>query len=241
MHQSRETFAQTNDIAMFIPLKDDNPTRGAPVLTVAILLVNVGVFVYSKFLGVVGFDVFTASLGVIPFEIVHGVDAISPTPIPLYLTLLTTMFMHGGWLHLGSNMLYLWIFANNVEDSLAHVRFLGFYLFCGIAATLAHVAAAPQSLAPLVGASGAIAGVLGAYTAAFPGARVHVWMFPFILFQVPAAIVLGLWFVLQLVNAWMDQGGAYGGIAWYAHIAGFVVGFILMRRQVRRLKFVNVM
>lgn len=217
---------------MMIPLKDDNPSRRVSVLTVCILLINTGVFVYAYLLGDVGFGVFTARYGAIPFELVYGVDAISPTPIPLYLTLLTSMFMHGGLLHLGGNMLYLWIFGNNVEDVLGPVRFVLFYLFCGVIATLAHVVSGPDATVPMVGASGAIAGILGAYLAAFPGARILVLMFYFVL-RVPALIVLGGWFVFQLLNA--SSGGDTGGVAWYAHIAGFVVGFVVMRRRVNRI------
>ena len=215
-----------------IPLKDDNPSRKVPVLMVCLLLANTGVFAYSHLLGDVGFDVFTARYGAIPFELVYGVDAISPTPIPLYVTLLSSMFMHGGLLHLGGNMLYLWIFGKNVEDVLGHVRFLLFYLFCGVIATLAHVMSEPDATVPMVGASGAIAGILGAYLAAFPGARILVLMFYFVL-RVPALIVLGGWFVIQLLNA--SSGGDTGGVAWYAHIAGFVVGYVVMRWRVSRI------
>ncbi|MDA0746688.1 MAG: rhomboid family intramembrane serine protease [bacterium] len=224
---------------MLLPIKDDNPTRRLPVVTVAILLANVVVFFYSFFLGSNGFDAFTLRLGVIPFEITHAVDAISPTPIPLYLTLITSMFMHGGWMHLGGNMLYLWIFGKNVEDALGRFRFLLFYLFCGVVATLAHVVSDPGSTVPLVGASGAIAGILGAYLAAFPGTRVHVLVFLFIFIQViriPAVLVLGVWFVIQLFSASAEAAGTGGGVAWYAHIAGFVVGYMLMRTRVRRFR-----
>ncbi len=227
---------------MLIPIRDDNPTRRVPVLAVGILGLNVFLFLYAKFLGSTGFDVLTASWGAIPFELTHGVDAISPTPYPVYATLITSLFMHGGWLHIAGNMLYLWIFGNNVEDVLGHGRFLVFYLFCGVAATLAHVATGPESTLPLVGASGAVAGVLGAYLAAFPGARIHVLVPIFFFIQiirVPAVLVLGMWFSVQLLNAWMDQGGMGGGVAWYAHIGGFVIGFLLMRRRVGRLRRVG--
>lgn len=220
---------------MILPIKDDNPTRRAPVFTVAILGVNLAVFLYAVFLGSTGFKVFTLRLGLIPFEIMHARDAVSPTPIPLYLTFFTAMFMHGGWVHLAGNMLYLWTFGNSIEDTLGHFRFLAFYLFCGVAATLAHVLSAPDSTVPLVGASGAIAGVLGAYMALFPGVRVHILVFLFFFIQVvrvPALIVLGLWFIIQLVNASV-QGE---GVAWYAHIAGFVVGYLLMRGRRRRIR-----
>ena len=222
-----------------IPIKDDNPTLHAPILTVALVAINVAVFAYAKLLGHSGFNAFTSRLGLIPFEITHATDAISPTPIPLYLTVFTALFMHAGWMHLAGNMLYLWIFGNNIEDVLGHFRFAVFYLFCGTVATLAHVISAPYSTAPLVGASGAIAGVLGAYLAAFPRARVHVLVFLFLFVQVvriPALLVLGFWFIIQLVNASGASGGADGGVAWYAHIAGFVVGYLLMRRRKKRMR-----
>ena len=225
-----------------IPIKDENPTRHAPILTVSILCANVGVFLYAASLGHTGFEAFTMQFGLIPFEVTHFSDAISPTPVPLYLTLVTSMFMHGGWMHLGGNMLYLWIFGNNVEDVFGHFWFLAFYLLCGMLATLGHVSASPDSAIPLVGASGAIAGVLGAYLVAFPRARVLV-LIPIFLFQlvrIPAAVVLGLWFIIQLFNASTESGGAGGGVAWYAHVVGFVVGYLLMyrRKRQRRNRFV---
>lgn len=222
---------------MLLPIRDDNPARSIPVFVVTILLANTGIFVYAKLLGQTGFDAFASIFGAIPFELTNGVDAVSPTPIPLYLTLVTSTFLHGGWLHLASNMLYLWIFGNNIEDVLGHFRFVAFYFFCGVLATVAHVVMGPGSMIPLVGASGAIAGILGAYVAAFPGARVHTLMFLFVFVQVirvPAVIVLGVWFIGQLLNASLS-GGVGGGVAWYAHIAGFVVGFFLMRRRLRRI------
>jgi len=225
-----------------IPIKDENPTRHAPILTVSILCANVGVFLYAVSLGHTGFEAFTMQFGLIPFEVTHFTDAISPTPVPLYLTLVTSMFMHGGWMHLGGNMLYLWIFGNNVEDVFGHFWFLAFYLLCGMLATLGHVSASPDSVIPLVGASGAISGVLGAYLIAFPRTRVLV-LIPIFLFQlvrIPAAVVLGLWFIIQLFNASTESGGAGGGVAWYAHVVGFVVGYLLMyrRKRQRRNRFV---
>ena len=223
---------------MIIPWKDDNPTRQLPGVMVSILVSNVGIFLYTYFLGETGFRVFTDKYGLIPLEVTQLTDAISPTPIPFLLTFFTAMFMHGGWAHLGGNMLYLWIFGNNVEDTLGHVRFLGFYLLCGLVATLSHVVSAPDSTLPLVGSSGAIAGVLGAYMAAFPGARVHVLVFCLVL-RIPALLVLGIWFLIQLSNASMDPE-VEGGVAWYAHIAGFVVGYLIMRRRRERIREVDV-
>ena len=215
-----------------IPLKDENPSSRVPVLIIGILLLNVGIFIYTRLLGDMGFHIFTARYGAIPFELVHGVDAISPTPIPLYTTLMSSLFMHGDLLHLGGNMLYLWIFGNNVEEAFGRVRFLLFYIFCGVMATVTHVLSEPNSTAPMVGASGAIAGILGGYLAAFPGARILVLMFYFLL-RVPALIVLGGWFVIQLLNA--SSEGDTSNVAWFAHIAGFVVGYVIMRRWVNRM------
>ena len=215
---------------MMIPLKDETPSRNVPALVIGILLTNVGVFAYTYLLGDIGFHVFTERYGAIPFEVWYGVDAISPTPVPVYLTLLSSMFMHGGLVHLGGNMLYLWIFGNRVEDAMGHARFVFFYLLCGVIATLAHVFSDPDSTIPMVGASGAIAGILGGYLAAFPSARILVLVFYFFL-RVPALIVLGGWFVIQLLNASNDASD----VAWYAHIAGFVVGYVLMRRWANRM------
>ena len=214
---------------MMIPLKDDNPTYTPPIFVVMLIVINMGVFIYALLLGDLGYNMFTSRFGAIPFEMIHATDAISPTPIPLYLTLLTSMFLHGGWMHLGGNMLYLWIFGNNIEDTLGHFKFLGFYILCGIVATIAHVASEPDSVAPTVGASGAIAGVLGAYLAVFPHSRILVLFFYFFL-RIPALIVLGVWFVIQLMNA----SDGVGGVAWYAHIAGFMVGYVLMRFRQRK-------
>ena len=223
-----------------IPIRDDNPTSRIPVVTYGILALNIGVFLYAKLLGPTGFGAATAAWGTIPFEITHGVDAISPTPFPVYATLITSMFMHAGWMHIGLNMLYLWVFANNVEDVLGRMRFLLFYLAWGLASALAQVAADPQTTVPLVGASGAVAGALGAYLVAFPGASIHV-LVPIFFFirivPVPAVVVLLMWFGFQLLSVWLDPGGTGGGVAWYAHIGGFVAGYVMMkiaRPRIRR-------
>lgn len=222
---------------MILPINSDNPVRITPWVTISILMANVCVFLYSYLLGDFGFDIFTHRLGLIPFEIWRGVDAVSPTPIPLYLTVFTSMFMHGGWIHLGGNLLYLWIFGNNIEEAMGAFRFLMFYLICGISATVAHVISSPDSMIPLVGASGAIAGILGAYLAAFPGTRVHVLVFLIFFIQivrVPALLVLGGWFVIQVFSATAESAGG-SGVAWYAHIVGFIVGYLLMRKRIRKL------
>jgi membrane associated rhomboid family serine protease len=149
--------------------------------------------------------------------------------IPAYATLLTSMFLHGGWMHLVGNMLYLWIFGNNVEDVMGHVRFVVFYLACGALAALSHAVTDPTSTIPMVGASGAISGVLGAYILLFPRAHVLVFMPGIGMMRVTAAVVLGLWFVMQLLSGGMSIGGPGGGVAFFAHIGGFVAGMVLIR------------
>jgi len=225
-----------------IPLRDNLKPRRTPIVTVSILALNIGTFLYTRLLGQTGFDVVTESWGTIPFEITHVVDAISPTPFPVYLTLLTSVFLHAGWLHLGLNMLYLWVFANNVEDVLGRFRFLLFYLVCGGVASISQVVAHPESVIPLVGASGAVAGALGAYLVAFPGAMIHVIVpiFFFIrILPVPAVLVLVMWLGFQILNAWLDGGGPGGGVAWYAHIGGFAAGYLLMRVRKPRRRWVE--
>jgi membrane associated rhomboid family serine protease len=212
---------------MFIPLKDENPTLRFPVVTVALIAVNVAVFAFQA-LSPQGLSYFVLRMGAVPYEITHFRTLLdSPVPrVAPWLTLFLHMFLHGGLFHLAGNMLYLWIFGNNVEDVLGRFRFLAFYLFCGLSASLTHVLFNPSSTVPMIGASGAIAGVLGAYALLFPRARVRTFVFLFIFIEVvpvPAALVLGLWFVAQVMNV-----GLGGGVAWFAHIGGFLVGMALL-------------
>src|SRR5438094_313776 len=167
-----------------IPLGDDPQRRSFPWVTILIILANVAVFLFELTLPGRQLDAFVAAFGTVPVEILSGRDLPPPSPQPIYLTLLTSMFIHGGFLHLGSNMLYLWVFGDNVEDALGHVMYLAFYFVCGIAAGLTHVFVNAGSDIPSVGASGAIAGVLGAYLLMFPHARVRTLLFlgPFLLF-----------------------------------------------------------
>ena len=222
-----------------IPIRHDNPARRLPIMTVGIFAINIAAYLYGKMLGISGFEVFTNSWAAIPFELTQGVDAISPTPIPVYATLVTSLFMHDGFLHIAANMLYLLVFGSNIEDILGHFSYLVFYLFCGVVATLAHIGTVPGSIIPLLGASGAIAGVLGAFLAAYPSTRVQIYVPIFFFLTVPAAVVLGLWFLVQLVSAWMDSGGLVGGVAWFAHIGGFVFGFLLMRLKSRGFRTID--
>jgi membrane associated rhomboid family serine protease len=176
----------------------------------------------------------------VPLEITSGQDYVGPvrveggtffleeSPEPVHLTLLSSMFMHGGWLHLGGNMLFLWIFGDNVEHAIGHLPYLGFYLLTGLVASLAHIWAGPESLIPTVGASGAISGVLGAYLVMFPANRVLVFLFRFLVW-VPAIVVIGMWAVLQFVNGLgqIAETEQTGGVAYLAHVGGFVAGLAI--------------
>lgn len=210
-----------------IPLRDDNPTRRFPAFTIGLLAVNVAVFVYMLSLGDAELAGFIDSWALIPSRLAAGWS--SPSVLA---TLVTAMFLHGGWVHLGSNMLYLWIFGNNVEDAFGPLPFLGFYLASGVAATLVHVFVTGPVDVPLLGASGAIAGVLGAYLLLFPRAHVLV-LIPIIfvleLARVPAAFVIGFWFLIQLIQGVgsISPGALSGGVAWWAHVGGFAAGFVL--------------
>jgi membrane associated rhomboid family serine protease len=224
---------------MFIPLGDDNSERFTMPLVVYLLIAaNAVVWLLQLSMG----DRFTMGFSAIPYEITHGVDLVGLKritvdghsqvlqhfrgPTPIYLTLLTSMFMHGSWMHIIGNMLYLWIFGDQVEDRLGHAKFLGFYLACGLAAGLAQVLFNASSMVPGLGASGAIAGVLGAYLLRFPRNKVRV-LFLRSIVPVPAVLVLGAWFVLQLISqVTVVKGG--GGVAYMAHIGGFVAGLVLM-------------
>ena len=220
-----------------IPLRDANPTRRRPIVTWILIALCFAVFAIELSVqtgsGARGLDRFFLEYGVVPAEL-SGAGA-GPGPGGIggpALTLVTHQFLHGGWIHLGGNMLYLWIFGNNVEDRLGRLGFLVFYLLGGVAAALSQVAIAPGSQTPLVGASGAIAAVLGAYLVLFPGARVLSLIFLGFFYQlltVPAVVVLVLWFVLQLISGVGSLGPASdgGGVAFFAHIGGFVVGVVV--------------
>lgn len=215
-----------------IPLRDDNPRRGVPIVTLALIAANVAVFLYQVSLGPAAEKRLLYSMALIPAELTRGIDVGAPTLHPVWLTLFTSMFLHGSWMHLLGNMLYLWIFGDNIEALFGSAKYLLFYLACGVAAMLAHVAANPGSMVPALGASGAIAGVLGAYAVKFPGARVYtlLFIFPFIqTVALPALILLGFWFVYQvLLGAFSLVPGAGGaGVAFFAHIGGFIAGMVL--------------
>jgi membrane associated rhomboid family serine protease len=215
-----------------IPLRDKNPTRLRPYVNIAIILANVAVFAYEVSQGG-NLDLTIRRFAVIPADIsdVLRGHQFSLTP---FEGLFTSMFLHAGWLHLGGNMLYLWVFGDNIEDKLGHVRYFIFYLTCGLVSSAAYIYVDPNSIVPAIGASGAISGVLGAYVLLFPKARVLTLIPIFIFIQVvelPAILVLGLWFVLQFFSGLASLGyqtAEAGGIAWWAHIGGFVAGLVLV-------------
>lgn len=219
---------------MFFPLKDHNPTERFPFVTIAIIVLNIAAFVYEISLGS-NLVAFIRDWGATPYNITHGtIASVFPnetTTSPPMLTLFTSMFLHGGVMHILGNMLYLWIFGNNVEDLMGPVRFLVFYLACGLIAAGAHIAVNPSSTVPTVGASGAVAGVLGAYLVAYPRARVLTLVFIVIfvrLIELPAAFLLLFWFIVQSLQGFMSISSAQlsGGVAWFAHIGGFVAGLL---------------
>jgi len=219
---------------MFIPLRDENPTSRFPIVTVLFIALNVVVF-FFQLVSPEGLQFYVYKMGTIPYEITHftslplvvGHTAEQIPRLAPALTLIVSMFLHGGFLHLLFNMLYLWIFGNNVEDFLGPFRFIIFYFISGVGASLTHIIFNWNSDIPMIGASGAIAGVLGAYLILYPKARVMTLIF-FIFFirivPIPAAFVLGFWFLMQVLNV-----GVGGGVAWFAHIGGFLIGIGLIK------------
>jgi membrane associated rhomboid family serine protease len=237
-----------------IPLKDDVPSRTTPVVTVTLIALNVVAFLYQASLGLEGgapsaraAEAFVMEFGVTPCRLTGSCAVPGDFPHPV-VTVFTSMFLHGGLFHIGGNMLYLWIFGNNVEDTLGHGRFLAFYLVCGIAAVAAQTLVNPESRVPMIGASGAVSGVLGAYLLLFPYATIlTLVVFGFFVrfIHVPAILVLGLWILVQFVNGYLTVHaqamgrGETGGVAWFAHIGGFLAGMALLflirpRRSVRQ-------
>ena len=224
-----------------LPIGDeDNAPRGFPVVNILLIAINLAVFLYQ----LVNPD-FTNGYSAVPVEITTGRDLVGQFPItlpdgsmalvdeargpsPIWLTLLSSMFMHGGWTHIGGNMLFLFIFGDNVERAVGHLRYLGFYLGCGVVASLAQVYSGPDSILPSLGASGAIAGVLAGYLVLFPRNRVRVLLGYFVT-TVPAVLMIGLWAVIQFVNGFGATGvnAQSGGVAYMAHIGGFIAGLLL--------------
>jgi len=216
---------------VIFPIRDLLPSRTFPGVNTAIIVANCVVWIFELILGP-RLDGFIDSYGLVPMTIRLGTDPAQ------FLTVLTSMFLHGGWMHVIGNMWFLYIFGDNVEDAMGHVRYPIFYLLCGIGAAAAQVAIDPESKMPMVGASGAIAGILGAYLSLYPRARIVSLLFLGIFIQfltIPAYVVIVVWFGLQLVEGLVSLGRvAEGGVAFWAHIGGFIVGFVLVRIFVKR-------
>ena len=237
---------------MVLPLYDDNTDRhSTPFVNYVIIALNIFVFIVLQTPN----EAFTYAFSTVPLEILTGHDVVTqgreviymgqhvtipglgPTPGSVYLTLFTSMFMHGGWAHLGGNMLFLWIFGDNIEDRLGHVRYLVFYLVCGVIASLAHVfttyafaTSEASLLVPSLGASGAISGVLGGYILLHPSRSVGVILFN-VITRVPAWVAIGMWFAFQLISSLGVLGGGtqQGGVAYAAHVGGFIAGLVLIK------------
>ena len=227
-------FADSVVKPAMLPIGDDNADRRiAPLINYALIAINVLVFVLLQGMG--GNEKFTYAYSTVPAEILTGRDIatamLEPTPVPVYFTLITSMFMHGGWAHLLGNMLFLWVFGDNIENRIGHARYLIFYLVCGIIASLSHVfISGASSEIPSLGASGAISGVLGEYLLLFPSRRVRVMMGRGV-GEVPAFVALGIWIVFQIINGMGMLGGdgTGGGVAYAAHIGGFIAGLALIK------------
>jgi len=215
------------------PLWDEMPTRKIPIITIGLIIINCLVYYYQIFVVADSLQ-FIYSFGLIPYEISQSIDIVPYGPSPIHLTVGTSMFMHGSFFHLFGNMLYLWIFGNNIEDYLGNFGFITFYLLSGLFAALTQILISPYSQVPMIGASGAVAGVLGAYFILFPKSRIATLIFFgfFIrLIKMPALFVLGLWIIFQLFYGLSNLSlqGANAGVAWFAHIGGFVGGIILIK------------
>jgi membrane associated rhomboid family serine protease len=215
-----------------IPLRDTQPSYSQPLVTIGIIVANALMFLYQISLPDYELNNFIAQYGIVPDRF-H------------YSALLTSMFLHGGWLHIIGNMWFLWIFGDNVEDILGHGKYLVFYLLCGIAAALTHVVLNADSRVPTIGASGAIAGVMGAYMVKFPHARVLTLIPIFIFFttiEIPAVLMLAYWFLLQVFSGFGSVGYSNvsrGGVAWFAHVGGFLTGILLVNLMAPRERYQN--
>ena len=230
------------------PLRDDNPRHGFPVVCASLIALNVAIFLYQFLLSLESpayAEAFVYTFGSVPARLTDTFQGGLPVTESLP-GLFTSMFLHGGWMHLLGNMWFLWIFGDNVEDQLGHGPFLFFYLVCGLLASLAHYAFNPFSVIPAVGASGAISGVMGAYLVRFPRARITTLVVLFILIttvDIPAALMLAYWFLIQFVSGAGAIGAEGAGVAWWAHIGGFVAGALWMfskRKSLRRRPRVTV-
>jgi len=209
---------------MFIPLKDLNPRRNYPIVNTALILANVAVFIYQLTLPPHAFKLFVLANATVPSRFPAALSGHAPLEAA-FLPVLTSMFLHAGIAHILGNMLFLWIFGDNVEDFYGHLTYLAFYLVCGVGAGLLHVLFNWNSMLPSLGASGAISGVMGAYLILYPRSQILTLVFIFLI-PIPAVVILVLWFVMQFVSgvSSLGMGVASGGVAWWAHVGGFLLG-----------------
>ena len=216
-----------------IPIKDLNPSRSTPVVTILIIVACSLIFTYELLLPPNYREIFIKMFAAIPYEIMNGLDIPPPDPLTPYGNLFSYQYLHGGLLHIFGNMLFLWVFGDNVEDRFGKVKYFFFYTFCGIVAALIQSIVSPDSTIPLIGASGAISGVLGAYAVLFPRAQIVTLIFIFFFVDViilPALLWIGIWFLIQFVSALISINHlSMGGVAWFAHIGGFLTGVLLTR------------
>ncbi len=218
---------------MFIPIRDDAPTVRTPYVTIGIIVLNCLVFLITYMQGGSSFTKIIYHFGFIPVELTHSVELTPMLSASPYLTMFTSMFMHGGWLHLIGNMLFLWIFGNNIEDYFGPIKFIFFYLASGLAAIALFTLFGPNSQVPLVGASGAIAGLMGAYMILHPKAKITILIIYFFIqfVHLPAKVVVGIWFAIQLFMSFLGNSG--GGVAYLAHVGGFAFGWIVLKLIVK--------
>ncbi len=224
-----------------IPLKDSIVRRTFPIVTMALIVMNVAVFFHELTLTPKADQAFVMEYGVVPSHVQAALESKSKLNLSdaLVVPLFTSMFLHGGWLHIIGNMWFLWLFGDNVEDELGHFRYLIFYLICGLGSGLAQLVFSWGSRVPAIGASGAISGVMGAYLIFFPGTQV-LTLVPLLIFfftiRVPAIVFIGVWFVFQFLSGMSSvQSGASGGVAWWAHVGGFVLGILLVKTVMQPL------
>ena len=218
---------------MFFPYRDENPTDTRPYVTIGLITLNVLIYLLVSVGGTDTYRFAVLNYGLIPVELVHFHNYFPSTAVLPVANLITALFMHGGFMHLAGNIWFLWIFGDNVEDRMGHVRYLIFYILAGIAASLLHVALFPGSNAPVIGASGAISGVLGAYAVLYPHARIRTFVFIIIyldFIKIPAVVFIGIWILFQVVSGLLSMGqGGSGGVAWFAHVGGFLFGLCAFR------------
>lgn len=227
-----------------IPLRSEIKRHSFPLINILLILANIAVFIYQLSLPPRAGELLVQQFGLVPLRAERALAHPGPQLGPAFLPLVTSMFLHGGFLHILGNMLFLWVFGGNVEDRLGHLKYLGFYFICGIGAGIAQLLVSWGSRLPSIGASGAISGVMGAYIVLYPGGRILMLiplLFFFFTVRIPALIVLGYWFVIQFLSGLSTIGQInQGGVAWWAHIGGFILGMFLvwgLRQQKRQYGF----